>query len=89
MTYQILDDRPGECEGCRKKDYPGQFRLSVQQITWNDVLKLWLCVECQYEWSNWMSRDHETESLRLARKPGFLVELEKKHERSADGSGKA
>lgn len=77
MTYQILDDRPGECEGCFKPDYPGKFGPSARQITWNNVLKLWLCVECQLEWSNWMGQAHETESIRLARKPWFLMELEK------------
>lgn len=88
MTYQVLDDRPGVCESCHKADYPGQFGSSARQITWNDVLKLWMCVECRLSWSNWVGTKHDTETIRQAQKPWFLIELEKEHGRSADGSYK-
>ena len=72
--YQPLDDRPGQCEGCNVKDYPSAAGPSAKQMTWNPLLSLWLCVDCQYSWSNWCSG--------VSSKPGFITMLEK-----ASGTG--
>ncbi len=83
MSYQVLDDRPGVCEGCNKGDFPTPVCLSVRQITWNAVLGLWLCADCRHDWSNWVGSEHATEAIRDVRKPLFLVAWEKEH-----GTGK-
>lgn len=83
MSYHVLDDRPGACEGCNKDDYSTPAVHSVRQITWNAVLGLWLCVDCRHAWSDWVGSDFATEQVRLSRKPLFLVSREKEH-----GTGK-
>jgi hypothetical protein len=85
MGYRIFDDRPGECEGCGAPDYPGQFGPSAKQITWNAVLKLWLCVDCRYQWSNWDSTSWPNDTVKKDKKPSFLVLLEKEHGKSFEG----
>ena len=75
--YQALDDRPGQCEGCNVKDYPSQYGPSAKQLTWNAILNLWLCVDCQYTWSNWYGTQWIDEKVSQAKKPGFLIVREK------------
>ena len=77
MTYRALDDRPGICEGCGKEDYPAVNGPSAKQITWNAILRLWVCIDCQDSWSKWMGSEWPSELQRQARKPGFLVVREK------------
>jgi hypothetical protein len=84
MGYSALDDdRPTVCEGCNVPDYPSQFGPSAKQITWNDVLKLWLCCDCRYQWSNWAGSSWETEAISNAKKPSFLIMKER--ERATQG----
>jgi hypothetical protein len=71
--YQALDDRPGMCEGCQASDFPSQYGPSTKQITWNAVEMLWLCVECQYQWSKWMGSAYSSEAARVSCKPSFLI----------------
>lgn len=80
MAYSALEDRPGVCEGCGAFDYPAVCGPSTKQITWNNVLGLWLCVDCRYSWSNWVNTDWGSDGLRAARKPGFLIRWEKEQE---------
>lgn len=82
MVYAALDDRPSKCEGCSSPDYPSLYGPSTRQITWNNVLGLWLCVECQYQWSNWFSARWSCESARNAGKPGFIILMEKESGKS-------
>ena len=77
MVYSVLDDRPNKCEGCGSPDYPSQFGPSARQIMWNSILGLWVCVDCQYSWSNWMGTRWDSDVIRRAKKPGFLIMLEK------------
>jgi hypothetical protein len=50
---------------------------SSRQMTWNNILSLWLCVDCQYAWSNWIGSTYSTDMAVEVNKPKFLKELEK------------
>lgn len=77
MVYQALDDRPNVCEGCKCTDFPSHTGPSTRQITWNNFLTLWLCVDCQYQWSSWYGSAHASEAAKRSKMPGFLKMLEK------------
>jgi hypothetical protein len=75
--YKLMDDRPDACEGCKLPDSPSQFGPSVRQISWHFVLQLWLCCDCRYQWIEWDTRHHDSESIRETRKPSFLKALDR------------
>lgn len=81
--YQALDHLPTECDGCKTADFPSQYGPSTKQFTWNPVEMLWLCVECQYQWSRWMGSSYTTEDDRMKCKPMFMIMLERERAKGA------